>query len=94
MIGEDHLLAKHAVHFRSERLIGVHEVDATLIGQRRGGHCLFVESGDHGTVDVLWDAEFRIGDAKLQGVGRFEQTVGTHFIWIADARPEVRIGLR
>ncbi len=91
MVGKDDLLTHDPLHLRAESLIGMDQVNATFIGQSSGSDCLLVERRDDSAMDVFGDTRLRIGYTKLQRLKGFQETVGTHFVWVPHPRTQVRV---
>ena len=92
VLGEDDFLPKHSLHFSPKGLVGVNEVDAALVAQRRRRNRFLVQRGNHLPVDILRDSRLGGRNAKLQTFQGLEQAIGLHLVGVTDTGPEVRVG--
>ena len=93
MARENQLLPHRAEHLRRERLIGDHEVQSTLVAERRTHHGFFVERRDHRAGGGFGDAGFGHLHPVFQRIKRAVELVAAQFVGIADAHAQRRIGL-
>src|SRR5581483_10614860 len=91
--GEDDLLPQRAQHLDGKGFIADSEIDLTLIAECGADHGLLIEGGYDGAIDRFRYTALRFVLSMLQGGKRLMHVIAVELVWIADAWPQLWIGL-